>query len=247
MSVAEVAADVAVAEPLWIDLDVEPRTEAFIEVIDVRSGHRVISSIELISPGNKRPGEGRDLYVQKRKDMVKAGVNTVEIDLLRGGSSLLPINPDRLPPTHKTKYLAWTWRAADPRRLAVYRMPLREPLPSDPDPARSHRRRCDRQPPGDPRPVLSQRRLRRHRLPCPPLPCPRRRRFRLGRRAPARARITLRAVPEVLGSPRLLPRVGWPPLVDQGFPWQRGTRPLGGSLALPLSGWTLRALLSRIV
>ena len=53
-SVAEGSGRVAVAEPLLIDLDVEPRTESYIEVIDVRSGHRVISSIELISPSNKR-------------------------------------------------------------------------------------------------------------------------------------------------------------------------------------------------
>jgi hypothetical protein len=39
-----------------------------------------------------------------------------------------------LPPAHRTKYLAWIWRAADPRRLAVYRMPLREPLPVIPIP-----------------------------------------------------------------------------------------------------------------
>lgn len=127
-------AGVGVAEPLLIALDVEPRTEGYIEVIDVRSGNRVITSIELISPGNKRPGEGRDLYCQKRQDMMTAGVNTIEIDLLRGDSPLLPINPDRLPPTHGTRYLAWAWRATDPRRLAVFRMPLREPLPVIPIP-----------------------------------------------------------------------------------------------------------------
>src|SRR4051794_34394180 len=58
-SVVEEPIGVAVAEPLLVDLDVEPRTESYIDVIDVRSGHRVISSIELISPGNKRAGEGR--------------------------------------------------------------------------------------------------------------------------------------------------------------------------------------------
>ena len=134
VGVAEEPAGVAVAEPLWIDLDVEPRTESFLEVIDVRSGNRVISSIELISPGNKRSGEGRDLYLQKRQDMMRGGVNTIEIDLLRGGNSLLPMNPDRLPPAYETRYLAWTWRPTDPRRLAVYRMPLREPLPVIPIP-----------------------------------------------------------------------------------------------------------------
>src|SRR3954453_13292513 len=35
MGVAEEPSGVAVAEPLLIDLDVEPRTETFIEVIDV--------------------------------------------------------------------------------------------------------------------------------------------------------------------------------------------------------------------
>jgi hypothetical protein len=83
--VVEGAAGVAVAEPLLVDLDVEPRTEGYIEVIDVRSGHRVVTSIEVISPGNKRPGDGRELYLQKRQDRLRAGVDTVEIDLLRGG------------------------------------------------------------------------------------------------------------------------------------------------------------------
>ena len=63
----------------------------------MRSGYRVISSIELISSGNKRSGEGRDLYLQKRQDMIRGGVNTIEIDLLRGGNSLLPMHPDRYP------------------------------------------------------------------------------------------------------------------------------------------------------
>jgi hypothetical protein len=118
----------AVAQPLPIDLDIEPKTESFLEVIDLRSGHPVISSIEVISPGNKRPGDGRRLYVQKRQDMLRAGVNTVEIDLLRGGETLLPVSPDRVPPTYKTKYLVWIWRAADSRQLAVYRIPLRDRL-----------------------------------------------------------------------------------------------------------------------
>src|SRR5437764_3640205 len=43
-----------------------------------------------------------------------------------------------------------------------------------------------------------------------------------------------------LGSPRLLPRAGWPPLAEPVSPRQRGTRPLGRSLALPLPGQALR-------
>ena len=59
----------------------------------------MITTIEVVSPTNKRAGEGRQLYVQKRQDMMRAGVSTVEIDLLRGGETLLPISPDRVPAT----------------------------------------------------------------------------------------------------------------------------------------------------
>ena len=44
-----------------IHLDIEPVTEGYVEIIDVKSGHRVVAAIEVLSPTNKRPGEGRRL------------------------------------------------------------------------------------------------------------------------------------------------------------------------------------------
>ena len=84
---------VAVADSVLIDLDLEPRTENYVQVIDVRSGHRVVTAVEVVSPTNKRAGEGKRLYLQKRQDMILGGANTVEIDLLRAGDWLLPISP----------------------------------------------------------------------------------------------------------------------------------------------------------
>jgi hypothetical protein len=127
---------IAVAEPVLVDLGLAMRTESFIEVIDVKSGHRVVTTIEVLSPSNKRAGEGQRLYLQKRKDMHRGGVNTVEIDLLRTGERLLPIDPDRIPPTHRTTYQVWAWRANDANRIAVYGIPLRERLPAIPIPLR---------------------------------------------------------------------------------------------------------------
>jgi hypothetical protein len=55
---------VAVAEPLVIHLDQsEPVRQGFIEIIDIMSGRRVVTVIEVLSPSNKISGPGRDLYV----------------------------------------------------------------------------------------------------------------------------------------------------------------------------------------
>jgi len=127
---------IAVADPVLVDLAIETKTESYIEVIDVKSGHRVVTTIEILSPSNKRPGEGQRLYLQKRQDMTRGGVNTVEIDLLRAGERLLPIDPERVPTTHRSAYQAWIWRASDPHRLAIFRVSLRERLPVIPIPLR---------------------------------------------------------------------------------------------------------------
>jgi len=92
--------DLTPAEPLLIHLGIEPITEAYIEVIDVKSGHRVITSIEVLSPSNKRPGEGQQLCLTKRHDLKRAGVNMVEIDLLRVGDRILMIPSEQIPPSH---------------------------------------------------------------------------------------------------------------------------------------------------
>ncbi len=73
--------DLRPAKPRLIQLDIEPVTEGYVEIIDVKSGHRVVTAIELLSLANKRAGQGRRLYLKKRRDQQSAGVNTVEIDL----------------------------------------------------------------------------------------------------------------------------------------------------------------------
>lgn len=57
--------------------------ETYLEVRDV--GGEVVTVLELLSPSNKRPGEGCDLYLRKRKSIIGSLTSLVEIDLLRGG------------------------------------------------------------------------------------------------------------------------------------------------------------------
>src|SRR5438270_6323881 len=63
----------------------EPVTETYLEILEARSGHRVITSLELLSPTSKTPGSGQDLYLQKERELRQGQVNLVEIDLLRFG------------------------------------------------------------------------------------------------------------------------------------------------------------------
>ena len=39
--------------------------ETFVEIRDARDGHRVVAVIEVLSPSNKRMGDGRDQFLKK--------------------------------------------------------------------------------------------------------------------------------------------------------------------------------------
>jgi len=119
----------ALSQPILIHLEIEPVTEGYIEIIDVKTGHRVVTAIEVLSPTNKRPGEGQRLYLEKRKDMVRARVNMVEIDLLRGGDRVSMVPPEQVPPSHRSSYQISVWRGSRPEVVAVHQAPLRSRLP----------------------------------------------------------------------------------------------------------------------
>jgi hypothetical protein len=121
---------VAVAEPLVVRVPVEEVTQGYIEIREVGSGHRVVTVIEFISPSNKQAGAGRDLYLQKQQELRAGGVNSVEIDLLRAGESVLALRPAQVPPDYRTPYRVCVRRAARSLAYEVYRLPLRERLPA---------------------------------------------------------------------------------------------------------------------
>jgi Protein of unknown function (DUF4058) len=87
-----VLSNVAVAsrtvEPLKVRIPVsEEFREGYLEVIDMAT-KEVVTVIEVLSPANKRRGEGREKYGSKRKKIFDSSTNLVEIDLLRGGEPL---------------------------------------------------------------------------------------------------------------------------------------------------------------
>jgi len=122
---------IAVAEPLVVHLEQsEPMRQGFIEIIDIKSGRRVVTVIEVLSPSNKMPGPGRDLYVKKQDELKDGRVSLVEIDLLRAGKRVLSVPFDRIPEGHRTPYAACARRGWKVFEVEFYRIPLRERLPA---------------------------------------------------------------------------------------------------------------------
>lgn len=112
---------------LYTMLD-EAYREPYIEIIAIETGD-VVTVIEVLSPANK-VGDGRDQYIQKQKDLMAAGVNLVEIDLLGYGKETTLARNVIITEPEDWRYIICTYRAKGRRGLEVYAVPLREKLPN---------------------------------------------------------------------------------------------------------------------
>lgn len=122
---------VALAQPLRLAFGVDQHTETFIEIRERRPSGRLVTVVEVLSPANKRRGSGRTEYVRKQRECLAAGVNLVEIDLLRGGRWTVVAPPDELPQdVGEPPYRVSVWRAADPDEVEFYPLSLRDRLPA---------------------------------------------------------------------------------------------------------------------
>ncbi|MFO7903379.1 MAG: DUF4058 family protein [Planctomycetota bacterium] len=120
----------AIAEPLVIELADEPITEIYLEIVDTALGNQVVTALEFLSPTNKCPGDGCDMYVKKQREYRVAGVNQVEIDLTRSGNRGLVFPMTHIPREHRTLYLACVRRSEHPTKIEAYPIPLQTPLPT---------------------------------------------------------------------------------------------------------------------
>ena len=105
-------AAVSVAEPILVTVEDQPRTLRHLEIVDTSDGGRVVTAIELLSPANKVGSTGQLIYIRKQRNYLDAGVNLMEVDLIRAGNYVLAIPEDRLPAACRTPYLACIRRAA---------------------------------------------------------------------------------------------------------------------------------------
>jgi Protein of unknown function (DUF4058) len=113
------------SKPYIVHVPDEELSETFVEVRDV-DGDQLVTVIEVLSPSNKRSGKDRRAYLRKRRDLVKAGVSLVEIDLLRSGRSVQTFSLDALPAEFRTIYHIYVCRGWDPESIEVHKLSLRE-------------------------------------------------------------------------------------------------------------------------
>lgn len=115
---------------------------ASVRIKDSKRDHEVVTAIEIVSPANKRPGEDRDSYLSKRKQIVESDTSLIEIDLLRDGerawtereyaSQLTNLDPA---PSYLVA-VGRSWHRRLPARYHVFPVPLRDLLPVIPIPLR---------------------------------------------------------------------------------------------------------------
>ena len=121
----------ATLTPVKVELAIpEPRKETFLTIRDVETMEEV-TVIELLSPSNKRPGDGRQSYFSKRNDVLGSETHLVELDLLRGGQRLPFVEP---PPGD---YYALVSRSRPRPQADAYAWTVRHALPTIPIPLRS--------------------------------------------------------------------------------------------------------------
>jgi hypothetical protein len=74
------------SQPLVIRVPHDPKKRTYVEVFHPKDGGRLVTTIEILSPTNKAPGEhGRDLYLRKQAEVLASQTHLIEIDLLRAG------------------------------------------------------------------------------------------------------------------------------------------------------------------
>jgi hypothetical protein len=85
---APVALAIPAAQPVAVMLPMPIEVqEGYLEVREVAT-QTVVTVIEVLSPANKRPGRGREAYLQKRDVVLGSHTHLVEIDLLRIGAAM---------------------------------------------------------------------------------------------------------------------------------------------------------------
>jgi hypothetical protein len=108
----------------------EEYRETFVEIYETDPETRLVTSIEILSPSNKRPKTpGWEPYQRKRQTHLLGEANLVEIDLLRAGE-----RPPMLDPWPDSPYTLLVARPGGVPRCLVWPVSYREPLPPIPVP-----------------------------------------------------------------------------------------------------------------
>ena len=115
----------ATEQALFTSVVREEHHEEFIEIRQ-RTDGRLITLVDVVSPANKTTTQGRQTYLDKRREGRSASSNLVEIDLVLQGQPMLDYSRDGLP---DLDYAVTVTRPAQPERYEIYTTTLQKKLP----------------------------------------------------------------------------------------------------------------------
>lgn len=120
------------SEPLTVTVPLmEEMQERYLEIREVKNG-TVVAVLEVLSPKNKRTGEGRDAYLRKRQQVLTSLTHLVEIDLLRAGKPM-PIQGN----APSAGYRILVSRGDSRPTAQLYPFSLHDPIPNFPLPLKA--------------------------------------------------------------------------------------------------------------
>jgi hypothetical protein len=108
--------------------DIEEVRHYFLEIRELTT-QRVVTVIEMLSPFNKRIGDGRTEYLKRRNAILNSDAHLIELDLLREGERVPMGKP--LPPAD---YYAIVSRSYRRPMAEVYAWTIRQKMPTIPVP-----------------------------------------------------------------------------------------------------------------
>lgn len=100
--------------------------QGYLEIQEVAT-KEVVTTIEILSPSNKRGGKGREIYLEKREKNLDSLTNFIEIDLLRRGQRM-PISNHK----NKNHYRILVSRGKQRPRADLYAFNIQNKIPEFP-------------------------------------------------------------------------------------------------------------------
>ncbi len=135
-----VAAPNTPTQPITVTLPMPYQVqEGYLEIRE-RGNEELITVIEILSPSNKRTGKGRQMYEEKREEILSSRTHLIEINLLRRGQKMPVIGNDI-----ESHYNVLVCRGNRRPKADLYAFNVQNPMPAFPLPLRS----------GDTEPVIN--------------------------------------------------------------------------------------------
>lgn len=125
---AAIATILEADEPVRVKVAGAEIREPYLEILDAHD-ERLVTAIEFLSPANKSPGRGRELYIKKQQETLGSQANLVEVDLLRSGPHTVAVPAAFISAEWNADYLVCIARSSRGDEYELYPIGVQSRLP----------------------------------------------------------------------------------------------------------------------